>query len=60
MSLTNLMEFKKEDENNCWDDIRSNLSDDAEEICAWNGWHPIIKAQLLMFFGIEKKLTWIN
>ena len=37
----------------CWDDLRELMRDDAEEICAWDGWHWIIKAQLEMFFGLK-------
>jgi hypothetical protein len=29
----------------------------AADICAWNGWHPILRAQLEMFFGLKTEST---
>ena len=44
------------DESKCWADYRSMLTkDEAEEVCAWDGWHPVLRAQLEVFFGLKKK-----
>jgi len=29
--------------------------EEAEKICAWEGWHWILRAQLEMFFGLKEK-----
>jgi hypothetical protein len=29
--------------------------EEAEEVCAWNGWHWILKIQLEMFFGLKEE-----
>lgn len=38
---------------NCFPQIREKLQEDAKEICQWNGWHPIMRAHLEMFFGLK-------
>jgi hypothetical protein len=41
---------------NCWDDFRQMVTkEEAEEICAWDGWHWLIRIQLEMFFGLRKE-----
>jgi hypothetical protein len=45
------------DESKCWDDLRAIATrEEAADICAWEGWHPILKAQLEMFFGLKKRV----
>ena len=41
----------------CWDTLRQEIMPDAEPICAWDGWHPIIRAQLRMYFGFSTQET---
>ena len=41
---------------NCWDRIRSELLPHAVEVCAWEGWHPILAAQLQMFFKLKDRV----
>ena len=46
------------DENNCWDNLkRIPTKNEAMEICGWDGWHPILRVQLEMFFGLKKSTT---
>lgn len=40
----------------CWYEIREALKPDAEGICAWEGWHPLIRAQLQMFLGLRESV----
>jgi len=40
---------------NCWDDLRKIGKPYAIEICKWDGWHWILKAQLEMFFGLKSE-----
>jgi hypothetical protein len=40
----------------CWEDIREALAHEAVEICEWDGWHPLLKAQLEMFFGLKQEV----
>ncbi|CAK0779105.1 hypothetical protein CCP2SC5_880011 [Azospirillaceae bacterium] len=41
----------------CWDDYRNMLTPaEAREVCAWDGWHWILRAQLEMFFGLTDKV----
>jgi hypothetical protein len=30
--------------------------EEAEKVCAWDGWHWILRAQLEMFFGLVDKV----
>jgi hypothetical protein len=47
------------DKSKCWDDLRAMPTpDEANEICAWEGWHPILKCQLEMFFGLKEQCIW--
>ena len=40
----------------CWDDLRKlPTKEEAKEICAWEGWHWILRVQLEMFFGLKEK-----
>jgi hypothetical protein len=42
------------DDSKCWGSLASAVTqEEASEICAWNGWHPIIRAQLEMFLGLR-------
>ena len=42
---------------NCWNDLKSiPTQQEKQEICAWEGWHPILKAQLEMFFGLKTEV----
>ena len=44
-------------ESKCWDDYRKAVTKrEAKKICAWDGWHPILRAQLEMFFGLKDKV----
>jgi len=54
-----LKEFRDKilDESTCWDELRELIKPKAREICAWDGWHPIIRVQLEMFFGLKKYVT---
>jgi len=45
------------EENLCWNDLRELTKKDAKKICAWNGWHWILKAQLEMFFGLRNEVS---
>jgi hypothetical protein len=39
-----------------WNDYKEMVSaKEAKKICAWVGWHWILRAQLEMFFGIKKE-----
>lgn len=43
---------------NCWASLRSLPSrEEAEQICAWDGWHWILRAQLEMFFGLKERVV---
>jgi hypothetical protein len=45
------------DQDTCWDQFRETPStEEAKDIIAWNGWHPVLKAQLEMFFGLRKNV----
>ena len=46
------------DESLCWDDYRNEMitKAEAEKICKWNGWHPLLRAHLEMFFGLKDKV----
>jgi hypothetical protein len=37
---------------NCYDTIREALQPDAEKICAWKSWPELVKAHLMLFFGL--------
>jgi len=44
------------DDKNCWNDLRNILTkEEAAEVCGWDGWHWILRAQLEMFFGLKDK-----
>ena len=46
------------DESRCWDDYRKAISKaEAKKICAWNGWHWLIRAHLEMFFGLKDSVV---
>jgi hypothetical protein len=48
--------WKKEilDINNCYNDFKNiTTKEQAKKICAWNGWHWIVKIQLEMFFELK-------
>lgn len=50
------VEIRKE--SNCWNSLRALVSpEQAKEICAWEGWHPLLRAHLEMFFGLKKRVT---
>lgn len=54
-----LKEFKTDilNEDNCWGNLRKLIDDKkAKEICAWSGWHPILRAHLEMFFKLKKRV----
>ena len=53
-----LKKFKKEilDENQCWNSLRKLTKSEANKILKWNGWHPIIKVQLKMFWGLVDRV----
>jgi hypothetical protein len=40
----------------CWDSLRELIQPKAKQICAWPGWHPLLRAQLEMFFGLKEKV----
>ena len=42
--------------NNCWEKIRQDIGADAARICEWEGWHPILRAQLEMFFRLKESV----
>ena len=43
-------------ESNCWLNLKALVSkEEAAEICAWEGWHPILRWHLEMFFGLKKE-----
>ena len=45
------------DEKNCWDSLKILITkDQAKEIAAWDGWHPILRAQLEMFLGLRESV----
>jgi len=40
----------------CWGDYPKMLTKkEKEEICAWDGWHWILRAQLEMYLGLKKE-----
>jgi hypothetical protein len=44
------------DESFCWTDYRKMLTKkEAREVCAWDGWHWLLRAHLEMFFGLKKE-----
>ena len=44
------------DDDICWDEYPKMLTrKEKEKICAWNGWHWILRAQLEMYLGLKKK-----
>ncbi|MFA5163783.1 MAG: hypothetical protein WC441_04700, partial [Patescibacteria group bacterium] len=48
------------DTSKCWPDYQQMFTKkQAQQICKWEGWHWILRAQLEMFFGLkeEYKLT---
>jgi hypothetical protein len=57
-----LQKFAEEimDSKNCWDSLRELARPSAEEICRWDGWHPLIKAQLMMYFQLCEKVEFKN
>ena len=40
------------DTDKCWDDIRVAAMPHTEAILAWDGWHPLVLAQVKMFLGV--------
>ena len=43
---------------NCWEKLRALFTTaDAREICAWDGWHPILRAHLEMFFNLRTEVS---
>lgn len=47
------------DRSKCWDDYtQAPTKEEAKEICKWDGWHPILRAQLEMFLGLKKQVKW--
>ena len=45
------------DEHKCWNDLRKAVTrEESEEIVKWDGWHPLIAAQLRMFFGLVDRV----
>ena len=40
----------------CWGSLRELLKPDAKKIVKWNGWHPIVRAQIKMFFELCKEV----
>ena len=47
------------DDNKCWGDYKGLMSAaEAREVCKWEGWHPILRAQLEMFLGLKKQVKW--
>jgi hypothetical protein len=46
------------DTKNCWGDLRELLTEEqAKSVCAWDGWHPHLRAQLLMFFQLKTMVS---
>ena len=41
------------DESICWNDFKAIPENEAREICAWEGWHWILRGQLECFFGFK-------
>jgi hypothetical protein len=39
-----------------WGDLRSATFLERNEICSWEGWHPLLRAQLRMFYGCEPRV----
>jgi len=40
----------------CWDDYPKMLTKkEKQEICAWDGWHWILKSQLEMYLGLKEE-----
>ena len=52
-----LIKYKNDilNEDNCWHELREICQKDAKEICEWDGWHPLIRCQLEMFFGLKNE-----
>ncbi len=51
-----LQKWRSDIEEECWDKLKKlPTKKEKKEICEWDGWHPIIKAQLEMFFDLKKK-----
>ena len=49
------------DESKCWDDYKRLITkEEAQKICAWDGWHWIIRVQLEMFFGLKERVTSVD
>lgn len=58
-----LQKWRKEilGDKNCWDELRCLLTqEEAKEVCQWDGWHWIIRAQLEMFFDLKKTYILID
>ena len=46
------------DNNNCWHDLKLlPTKAEAKKICAWDGWHWIIRGQLECFFGLRESFS---
>ena len=41
-------------ESNCWADLKRIGQEDADEICAWEGWHWLLRGQLECLFGLRE------
>lgn len=51
-----LVRWEKEIQIFCWDRLRElPTREEAEEICAWEGWHPVLRWHLEMFFGLKEQ-----
>jgi hypothetical protein len=45
------------DDGTCWGNLRGQATpEEAAAICAWEGWHPILRAQMEMFFGLKGRV----
>jgi len=52
-----LKQWKTEilNESRCWGDLQQLIKPHSKEICAWEGWHWILRAQLEMFFELKSE-----
>lgn len=45
----------------CWDELRKlPTEEETKKICEWDGWHPILRVHLEMFFRIKKEGSLID
>lgn len=58
-----ILESIKDDimnEDLCWDELREISQPLKDTILGWDGWHPLVRLQIEMFFGLREDAPYIS